>query len=399
MVQKKEIYKKQFITLLKSIGFAFLCILIFTILTGYILIDFMNGFAGTLWYPIISSLASLIFLIALFQRAKTININSVKYLLNVAFCLFIFNCLQLFHWEIAEVYPPFQRPLGYPMLNFGDLMIVIIALSLFYHFASIDMEYVRVRVMILLGLLTSPTIVLSLILIIYPNDNINKAIYQVLPLLALAVLGIVMYGVKVMVRIYFNSSDDTSRNGSLLMIISLFYMSIAFSTQIITDDLVDFIFFKAEIFQLLMLAIATGMLGYAYIKNPHFLFAIPFQVYELIIYDMEGTVIWSHNFDGKQSVNLEERSKGLNTIAMVLREISGLNGYIKQIKLSDGDLIIRNHTFFSIALISELVSPQLSRAVTNFTNEFASIYVHGTRPEELELIHITRKYFPYLFTS
>ena len=92
-----------------------------------------------------------------------------------------------------------------------------------------------------------PIIAINLLVIITQNEDINSVFKYFLPWFSFSVIFITIYGIRVIFRIYLYTEQESIERGALTMMTSIIYMAIAFSTQDLTSDLVNFGFFEAEI--------------------------------------------------------------------------------------------------------------------------------------------------------
>lgn len=389
--------KEDFINLIKAVVYSILGILLFISITGNIFHDQVVKIKFSLWYPILATFTATLFFIVLYIRAKTVDIRRLMYLLIFSFLLILFNLFQLLDWETAVNNPPFNRPLNHPLLNIADLFIPLLLLSLYFYFSSIAKRRIKPWILSLLGLSIFPMIILNILVIVGQDKSVNDTIFMLVPLLGIALIFIALYGLRIMTRIYFNTKDKKVKSGALVMMTSYLLLTLAFTTQILTGDSVNFGFFEAEIFQLLLFIIGTAMLSYTYIRNPHLLYPIPFDVYELMIYDSSGEPILYHSFASNSGGNqqMELRSKGLHALGNILREISGFRGRVKGVQLTDGCLIIESNSEYSVCLITEVRSPQIIGATRNFFSEFTSKYTDNIEINKEEIIACIQRYFPY----
>lgn len=250
---------------------------------------------------------------------------------------------------------------------------------------------------------------MNFLVLITQNEGLNDSIQYSLPWFSLGVIFTIIYDIRVMLRIYLLTEEQSVRRGTIVMMASLLYMAIAFSTQTITSDTINFGLFEAEIFQLLLFALATSMLSYAYIINPFFMYAVPFTVHEVLVYDVNGIPIWdyqfSHQFSDKE---FTIKTSALNAIGGLLREISGFSGRLTSIQFTDGTLLINPMENFAVCLVTERSSRQISWAFQAFSQgllPIAKSYIDGSirksfsEEDESKAKSMISKYFPFTTVS
>lgn len=390
--------------ILANLGF-----LAYVVITGYIFRDFMLTFIDTEIYPAFAALTSFLFTAILFIRAKQNNIRGIRFLLIFGISIAMFNFLQIFAWDVAFLYSPFKRPIDNQLLNFADMFIVIAILAIYLHFESLERDKFKTLNVMIIGITAFPLLIVNFLVMITQNEGLNESIKYYLPWFSLGVIFTIIYGIRVMLRIYLLSEEDSVKRGTIVMMASLLYMAIAFSTQTITSDTINFGLFEAEIFQLLLFALATSMLSYAYIINPFFMYAVPFTVHEVLVYDVNGIPIWdyqfSHQFSDKE---FTIKSSALNAIGGLLREISGFSGQLTSIQFTDGTLLINPMENLAVCLVTERNSRQISWAFQAFSAELLPIannYVDGliresfSEEDNQKAKSMISKYFPFTTVS
>ncbi|OLS22031.1 MAG: hypothetical protein HeimC2_30850 [Candidatus Heimdallarchaeota archaeon LC_2] len=380
-------------------------ILGYIILTGYIFQDFMNSLTKSEIYPGIATSTTVLFSSVLFIRAKQNNVRGIRYLLIFGFSLFMFNLLQIFSWDVARVDTPFKRPIGNEILNLADMFLAFAVVSLYLHFESIESVKFHPVYASLVGLSVFPIVVVNLLVILTQNEDLNSTIEYFLPWFSISVIFIVINGIRVTLRIYLFTDNKAIRRGTLSMMTSIIYMAIAFSTQTLTSDNINFGLFEAEIHQLLLFAIATSMLSYAYIVNPYFLYAVPFTVSEIMVYDINGIPLWDYQFSKVHSQKpLPIKSSALNAIGALLREVSGFSGVMTNIGFTDGNLLIKHMDTYALCLVTEKNSRIITWAFQGFSREINPLIekylVKLMRQEFLneDVIYarnLITKYFPF----
>jgi len=404
-ISEKKFDRDDLLNYFLVIVFAILGIFSYVIVTGFIFRDYVSSLTLTKTYPIIATLTSVMFSSVLFIRAKQNNVRGIRYLLIFGFSLFMFNFLQIFRWEVAHDYTPFKRPIGNEILNFADMFIAIAILSLYLHFESIENNNFHPFYASLVALTVFPIIVINLLVILTQNDNINSIIKYFLPWFSFSVIFITIYGIRVILRIYLFTEQESIKRGTLAMMTSIIYMAISFSTQTLTSDLVNFGFFEAEIFQLWLFALATSMLSYAYIVNPYFLYAVPFNISEIMVYDHDGIPLWDYQFSQTQSQKpLPIKSGALTAIGGLLREVSGFSGFITNIQFTDGHLLITPMERYTLCLVTEKKSRLITWAFRGFSKEMDPLivkYLQKTlrqdfsKEDEKEAKILIARYFPF----
>lgn len=385
--------------------FAILGIFGYVTITGFIFRDSMSTFTPTKSYPIIATLTSAMFTSVLFIRAKQNNVRGIRYLLIFGLSLLMFNFLQIFRWDVAHDYTPFKRPIGNEILNLADMFIAIAILSLYLHFESIENTKFHPLYASLVALTVFPIIAINLLVIITQNEDINSIIKYFLPWFSFSVIFIVIYGIRVILRIYLFTEQESIKRGTLAMMSSILYMAIAFSTQTLTSDSINFGFFEAEIHQLWLFALATSMLSYAYIVNPYFLYAFPFNISEVMVYDNDGIPLWDYQFSQTQSQRaLPIKSGALTAIGGLLREVSGFSGFITNIQFTDGHLLITPMERYTLCLVTEKNSRLITWAFRGFSGEMSplidkymqkSLRENFSKEDENEAKALITKYFPF----
>lgn len=342
----------------------------YVIVTGYIFHDFMKPFTESEIYPAIATLTSVLFSAVLFVRAKQNNVRGIRYLLIFGLSLFMFNLLQTLSWDVAHDNTPFERPIGNEILNIADIFICIALLSIYLHFESIESVKLHPLYASLVALSIFPIVIVNILVVFTQNDELNSAMIFFLPWFSLSVIFIIIFGVRVTLRIYLFTDQKKVQRGTLSMMTSIIYMGLAFSTQNLTADTIDFGFFEAEIFQLWLFAFATSMLSYSYIVNPYFLYSLPFTVSEIMVYDTNGIPLWDYQFSQTTSQKpLPIKSSALNAIGGLLREVSGFGGMMTNIQFTDGILLIIPMDRYALCLVSEKNSRVVSWAFKGFSKE------------------------------
>ncbi len=387
------------------IGLAILGIFSYVIITGYFFQDFMTSLTKSEIYPTLATLTTVLFSGVLFLRAKQNNVHGIRYLLIFGISLFMFNFLQIFRWDVAHDDTPFKRPLGNEILNLADMFLAFALLSLYLHFESIERIKLHPLYASLVGLSVFPIITVNLLVIITQNEDLNTVIKYFLPWFTISVIFIIIFGIRVILRIYLFTNQKAIRRGTLSMMTSIIYMGIAFSTQTLTSDFINFGLFEAEIHQLLLFAIATSMLSYAYIVNPYFLYAFPFTISEIMVYDTNGIPLWDYQFSQTSTQKpLPIKSSALNAIGGLLRELSGFSGVMTNIEFTDGILLITPMPNYALCLVAEKNSRFISWAFKGFSSEINPlIQKYLDKPmrqefsrEDIKLAkNLITKYFPF----
>jgi hypothetical protein len=380
-------------------------ILGYVILTGYLFRDFMISFTKSEIYPSIATLTTVIFSGVLFIRAKQNNVRGIRYLLIFGLSIFMFNLLQIFRWNVAHENTPFKRPLGNEILNIADMFICIAILALYLHFESIESEKLHPLYASLVGLSIFPILIVNLLVVFTQNDDLNSTIKYFLPWFSISVIFIIIFGIRVILRIYMFTDQKAVQRGTLSMMTSIIYMAIAFSSQTLTSDIIDFGLFEAEIFQLWLFAFATSMLSYSYIVNPYFLYAFPFTVSEIMVYDNDGIPPWDYQFSAISSEKpLPIKSSALNAIGGLLRELSGFTGVMTSIQFTDGILLITPMNRYAVCLVTEKNSRLITWAFKGLSRELNPViekYLAKTLREGFSKDDVAysknliRKYFPF----
>ncbi|MFV2015244.1 MAG: hypothetical protein ACC656_07450 [Candidatus Heimdallarchaeota archaeon] len=400
-INSRDDFKNYFLVVVVAI----LGILGYVIITGYIFGDFISTLSFTKTYPIIATLTSVMFSGVLFIRAKQNNVRGIRYLLIFGLSLFMFNLLQIFQWDVAHDETPFKRPIGSEILNLADMFIAIAILSLYLHFESIENIKFHPIYASLVALTVFPIIVINLLVIITQNEDINSIIRYLLPWFSFSVIFIIIYRIRIILRIYLFTEQEVIRRGTLVMMTSVIYMGIAFSTQTLTSDVINFGFFEAEIFQLWLFALATSMLSYAYIVNPYFLYAFPFNISEIMVYDNDGIPLWDYQFSQTHSQGaFPIKSGALTAIGGLLREVSGFSGFITNIEFTDGHLLITPMEEYTLCLVTEKNSRLIAWAFRGFSHEMSpliekymqkSMRENFSEEDENEAKALITKYFPF----
>lgn len=386
--------------------FATMGVLGYIIITGFIFESAMSALTLTIAYPIIATLTSVFFSTILFVRAKQYNVRGMRYMLIFGFSLFMFNLLQVFRWDVAHGDTPFKRPLGNEILNLADIFITIAIFSLYLHFESIENDRFHPIYGSLVALTIFPLMAINFVVILTQNEDLNLIIEYFLLPFSVAVIFIIIYGIRIILRIYLFTEQDVIKKGTMAMMISIIYMGIAFTTQTLTSDIINFGLFEAEIHQLWLFALATSMLSYAYIVNPYFLYSFPFNISEIIIYDHDGIPLWDYKFSETHDHKpLPIKSSALSAIGGLLKEVSGFSGSMTNIQFTDGSMLITVTARYTLCLITEKNSRLISWAFKGFSREMKPLiekYMQKTlrydfsEEDENEAKGLITKFFPFV---
>ena len=376
-------------------------LLVFIILTGYIFYDFINQLLDTILYPLTAALVVLVGLVFLVYKTRDLNTWNIRYMFSAIFSLFMITFLQIFDWHTATSHTPFQRPIGHNILHLADFFIPIMILSVYLHFESISRATYNPTMMILLGLLIFPYLPLTILTIFFHNEQANVLLYDFLPFFSIATVIIVIFSIRVILRLYLSSVDRQIKRSSVLMIIGLFYLVFSFVTQIITPDTIDFGLFSANIFQLMILMLGAMLLTISYITHPIFLFASPYKIYSMIVYDAQGELIWSKNFEIESETDpsiIQLEVDVMSTIQLLLKQVSGFSGNIRQIEFSQqGRVVIEQIGSYTFLIITKGVSRQFYVALSQFVNFQTKRINHSIKLTDEALDIGLRLYFPYVY--
>ncbi len=151
------------------------------------------------------------------------------------------------------------------------------------------------------------------------------------------------------------------------------------------------------------------MLSYAYIINPFFMYAVPFTVHEVLVYDVNGIPIWDYLFSYQFSdKEFTIKSSALNAIGSLLLEISGFSGQLISIQFTDGILLINPLENLAVCLVTERSSIPISWAFQVFSHgllPIANNYPDGLIRESFsdkdnqKAKSMISKYFPFTTVS
>lgn len=376
-------------------------LLVFIALTGYVFYDFINAFIGTIIYPLTAAFVVFVGLIFLVHKTQDLNTWNIRYMIAAIFSLFMITFLQIFDWHTATTHTPFQRPIGHNILHLADFFIPIMILSVYFHFESISRATYNPTMMLLLGFLILPYLPLTILTIFFHNVEANTLLYDFLPFFSIATLIIVIFSIRVILRLYLSSVDRQIKRSSVLMIIGLFYLSFSFVTQIITPDIIDFGLFSANIFQLMILMLGVMFLTISYITHPIFLYASPYKIYSMIVYDERGDLIWSKNFEIESEADpsiIQLEVNVMSTIQLLLKQVSGFSGNIKQIEFfQQGRVVIEKIGSYTFLIITKGVSRQFHVALSQFVKLQLKTVQELTRLTTESLESGLSLYFPYVY--
>ena len=254
----------------------------------------MQEIIDSVIYPIIATLITLIFTIVLLLRTKTkgIDFNQLRYIFLFSISMILFNFLQVFDWTTAFENTPFNRPMGHKTLNIADEFICLAAIFFYLHFEGLVSIYPRMRRFVPMMLLFIPITVLNFLQILFPNENVNETISKLAILLAFGILFAVLLTIWALSRIYVIHAAKRTRFSAIIMGSSILNLGIAFASQKLIPDDINFQMFTANIYQLLLFAIAVSLLGVGYMFDPHLVYTNPFELQTVIVYDEAGLPIY-----------------------------------------------------------------------------------------------------------
>ncbi|RMG20869.1 MAG: hypothetical protein D6732_28325 [Methanobacteriota archaeon] len=387
-------------------------ILIFLVilLTGGFLNDFFIAFGETIYYPALGLFASLSVFGILFLRTRHLRFRTKLNLLLMALFLVLFNLANTWFWGISSYNPPFKRPFGYPFLNFADGILVAVVIVLFFHLNSMRRFDINVPFSLFFVGMVTPALLITILEGISGRETEYNQLKFVsgyfLPLIGIAGFGVAIYGIRIAYLILLNSSLDDVRKGSYGFTASFVFLSYALASQVLfVGDTIMIFRFRLRILQLILFVIGSSFLILVYAKYPIFAYALPYRIYELIVYSSAGSPIWSVSFISQSEDKREGLKVGaLTAIGELIRDLSGFSGKLSEIQLDDGVLLLEQEKRFAACLIAEGVSFQLFRIFQEFSQEIFNLLQNeaslkkGQIPEPANSFYpLIEKYFPVRF--
>ncbi|MDH5401978.1 MAG: hypothetical protein OEY49_05770, partial [Candidatus Heimdallarchaeota archaeon] len=308
-----------------------------------------------------------------------------------SFSLVVYTSVQVIEWQTSRLYPPFQRPIDNFLLNTIDIIVVLLILCFYLHFTYMENESINIRMLLLLGFTLLPMFILLVLLLIKQEKFILDVALLILPLFSISVLITVYYAMKITIDIYFIHRNKRIKRDSLLLIIGYFYMCFSLISQTISSDKFVLFSINIEIYQLLLFVLGIILLIYVIYTNPAILYAIPYPIYEILVYDSDK-LIWTSDTITKTKVDESQhglRIKALNSTKMMLQEITGFTGRIEKIIFDKGIMIINSSETITVVVITQKSSNLLMSCLNQFSKEITS----NTTVDEFEAK--TKHYFPY----
>ena len=379
--------------------------------TGGIFRDILFRFSSTIYYPSLGIFTSVSVFTILFWRTRHFNMQSKILLLLMSICLVLFNLINTFEWKTSQYYPPLQRPIGHPLLNLADSLLIMFIVITYFHFVSLRYRDFTPLPSSFVILLAAPGFLTTNLEIVFQDEtsyaHLQYAMGYFLPLLGIATIGVAIFVIHVSYKIYSSTTILQIRQGSFEIIGSVIFLSYAFVSQALTRDTFNFAGVEIRILQLLLFVIGTTLFTFVYAKRPIFTYALPIRLQEMIIYSAGGIPIWDICFTHPtENARTGLKTSALTAIGELVKDLSGFKGRIKELILEDGNLLLNHYQKYSFCIIADSISMQLRNSLIEFSNQLDDYLMKkedmnwGVMPDPEEFfVPLVTKFFPIEFTT
>lgn len=357
---------------------------------GVILDPVMDFIQPTPLYHLIPFLLSISFFAVLIHKAYVQEIRGLNFL---ASAVLLFSIQELIFTIFTIEGTIFNRG-DNVIVAIADLLVPISVILLYLHIEL--MEKQRPDLKHAIGIIGTaiPIVIGGLILIITrPIDidlveeirsEVRDVVFVYLGFFALVVLWISIFGFRVMYRTLKHADTPPIALSSLFVLIgfsslltNFVLLGVNYSSIIIDRPII----YQAQEFTIhnaWILTLALMSLLFAYIINPQFAYAVPFDVYQLIIINQyQGITLYSFINEFRQEGKLTHdalKSPAIVAIQNLVEEISHTEGHIILIGMSDRIIIMKNHKEIVSVLITEKNSYFLNKGLEDFTVAFYDRY-------------------------
>ncbi len=352
----------------------------FVFLTGVMFTWLIEPISNTRWYLLPPTIGILVMLYILYRHTVQESVQGLELMLAFASAVTLWLFLLIIDYENKGDGAFHRSPDGF-IANIADAFLALAVILFYLHLELTSNDRPNlIRAILILGS-AAP---LAALVILRPFQNTIERITEFNDLIAgytaafsISLFFMAIFGIYVYYQIFRESDTLTAEFASFVNYVGATVLLISFFLAPFGDSL-GLLGYELRIYNTWMFTFGIMLFLLVYIVLPTYAYSFPFNIYEMFIIDESGTAYFHGLIEIPKGVeklpDASLKSPAIIAIASLVSELSGAQGELRAINLSDRTIMVKSHRSIVGIVLSDRTSYFLRRGFDKFVRDFYSKY-------------------------